>query len=541
MRRARKKQIEEIISLIREAHEEIRKQIAEQNIDMVRRLLGDCQESAIQVGNLIEQEEGEGASPVHNIEEYCEACYQIYSDMEKNEQSPSGVYRLLQKRLTAVENSVMQTVLVRLEVAFFCYKASMSDCLESIYFTAKKDPLCDAYFIPIPYFDKNSDGSFGEMHYEGEGCYPDTYELTDWKTYNVEMRRPDIIYIMNPYDDTNLVTSVHPDFYARRLKDLTDCLVYVPYFVHVINMPPSTALAPGILYSNMTFVQSEDIREYYTRNLLEKSNLKDLTLKTVKEKIIAMGSPKLDKVVLTDKDDYILPEKWRQAVDAMNPGQKIVLYNLTIYGALNSNKENGKAYMKKVRGVLEFFKKREDILLWLRPHPLLSQTLYTMRPQLSDEYERMIECYKSEGWGIFDDTADLNRAVAWVDASCGDESSVELLLQFLGKPVLIQNIENAGREPDEEGTVEAAEKVMETFAKEDVFNSYVIYEAEGETEWDRFSLIDFFSHLDVIEKYKNIQMAKIRSYCTNADGTAGEKIHEYTTALFRRNDFKRRD
>ncbi len=541
MRRARKKQIEEIISLIREAHEEIRKQIAEQNIDMVRRLLGDCQESAIQVGNLIEQEEGEGASPVHNIEEYCEACYQIYSDMEKNEQSPSGVYRLLQKRLTAVENSVMQTVLVRLEVAFFCYKASMSDCLESIYFTAKKDPLCDAYFIPIPYFDKNSDGSFGEMHYEGEGCYPDTYELTDWKTYNVEMRRPDIIYIMNPYDDTNLVTSVHPDFYARRLKDLTDCLVYVPYFVHVINMPPSTALAPGILYSNMTFVQSEDIREYYTRNLLEKSNLKDLTLKTVKEKIIAMGSPKLDKVVLTDKDDYILPEKWRQAVDAMNPGQKIVLYNLTIYGALNSNKENGKAYLKKVRGVLEFFKKREDILLWLRPHPLLSQTLYTMRPQLSDEYERMIECYKSEGWGIFDDTADLNRAVAWVDASCGDESSVELLLQFLGKPVLIQNIENAGREPDEEGTVEAAEKVMETFAKEDVFNSYVIYEAEGETEGDRFSLIDFFSHLDVIEKYKNIQMAKIRSYCTNADGTAGEKIHEYTTALFRRNDFKRRD
>lgn len=40
--------------------------------------------------------------------------------------------------------------------------------------------------------------------------------------YDFEKRRPDMIYIHNPYDKYNYVTSVHPDFYSENLKRYTD-------------------------------------------------------------------------------------------------------------------------------------------------------------------------------------------------------------------------------------------------------------------------------------------------------------------------------
>ena len=141
MRKVQKKQIEETIALMGKVHEEIRKQLADGNRVNARQLLSDAQEGAIQIGNLIEQLEGEDAPSIHLIEKYCETCYRLYVELEtEKEQNPSGVYRLLKKMLAAVDNSVRMTVPVRLEIAFFCYKASMSDCLESIDFAAKEDP-----------------------------------------------------------------------------------------------------------------------------------------------------------------------------------------------------------------------------------------------------------------------------------------------------------------------------------------------------------------------------------------------------------------
>ncbi len=57
-----------------------------------------------------------------------------------------------------------------------------------------------------------------------------------WKSltreaYRFEERRPDEIYIHNGYDNWNLVTSVHPRFYSENLKQYTDKLVYIPYFI----------------------------------------------------------------------------------------------------------------------------------------------------------------------------------------------------------------------------------------------------------------------------------------------------------------------
>lgn len=46
----------------------------------------------------------------------------------------------------------------------------MWDCLEGVYMAADGGENCDAYVVPIRYFNKNSDGSLGEKVYEGYEC-----------------------------------------------------------------------------------------------------------------------------------------------------------------------------------------------------------------------------------------------------------------------------------------------------------------------------------------------------------------------------------
>ena len=57
------------------------------------------------------------------------------------------------------------------------------------------------------------------------------------------------------------------------------------------------------------------------------------------------------------------------------------------------------------------------------PHPLIQATIESMRPQLWENYREIVKRYQEEGWGIYDDSADMDRAVVISDAYYGDGSS----------------------------------------------------------------------------------------------------------------------
>ena len=97
------------------------------------------------------------------------------------------------------------------------------------------------------------------------------------------------------------------------------------------------------------------------------------------------------------------------------------------------------SYLEKISDTLAYFKSREDAVLWWRPHPLLAATLHSIHEELALEYERIVSAYQKEGWGIYDDTGEMYRAIAWSDALYGDNSSVAVLYGMTGKPVLVQN------------------------------------------------------------------------------------------------------
>jgi len=439
LRKFQQEQVLELIKTINEAHSEFIKLHSEHNISMFVALLADCQECAIQVGNYIESIEGEGTTTVSLLEEYCEILY--FASVEADSGGDyASFFERLEDQLTeirsSVENELRQN---KIEIAFFPYKASMWDSCESVWLAAQNDPECDAYVVPIPYFDRMPDGTVGQMHYEGDQ-YPDYVPVVDWRHYNVEERRPDVIVTINAYDERNFVTMVHPDYFSQRLKNLTDLLVYIPYFVSLDDVEEHFCVAQGVLNADRVIVQSDKIRKTYIRVLkqLEQDNQCVGRFGNLEEKIVALGSPKFDKVLNTKREDCSIPDEWRELIERPDgTRKKIVLYNTSIASLLEGNKK----VLNKLRDVFDCFAKRDDVVLLWRPHPLNQSTYQSMRPQLLEEYEHIVQQYKKQQVGIYDDTTDLNRAIAISDAYYGDLGSLVALYACTGKPIRVQLVE----------------------------------------------------------------------------------------------------
>ena len=385
-------------------------------------LYADCQEGAYSICDFIDIFKNEGTKTVSLLEEYCELLFKAHNGEVGD--------KLLKKQLVKVENSIKHELKPKLEIAFLSYKASMSDSIESIYLAAKSDPDCDAFFIPIPYFDCKAGGSLGEMHYEGMECYSDYIQITDWQAYNIEERRPDVIVTFAPYDGNNIVTRVHPDFFCERLRKLTDMLIYIPYFVTVDDIQESH-VAAGCLFAHKVIVQSEKIRDSYIRQYKKTFAQVGDAFGKPEDKFVALGSPKFDKVVNFGREHFYLPASWRKLIG----GKKAILFNSSISAILQGNVQ----YLEKLHHVLETFRNSNDVVLWWRPHPLNETTYQSMRPGLLNEYKQIIAKYKNENWGIYDDTPDLHRAIAWTDAYYGDWSSLVAVYQFTGNPIMISN------------------------------------------------------------------------------------------------------
>ena len=98
--------------------------------------------------------------------------------------------------------------------------------------------------------------------------------------------------------------------------------------------------------------------------------------------------------------------------------------------------------LQKMESVFDIFRENRDevTLLW-RPHPLIQATIESMRPELWEAYREIKDKYIEEGWGIYDDSADIDRAVVLTDAYYGDHSSVVHLYVRTWKPIMIQSAE----------------------------------------------------------------------------------------------------
>lgn len=419
MRKAQKQKAEVLVRQMEEAHDQIKKFIEQGSLPSAMELLEECQNGGITLGTLIEQTEGEGHPTVLLLEEYCELIYQIHEDLVKNKEiTINRIYKILRQKLIKVVNSLKNDVSIKIEAIFLPYKASMWDSLESVWMAANEDESCDTYVIPIPYYDKNPDGSFREMHYEADQ-YPDYVPITRYDEFDFGEHYPDMIYIHNAYDNINLVTCVHPFFYTDHLKKFTECLVYIPYYSTTGGMAEGQAFCPGYINADYIVIQSEKYRKFFDKRIPD-------------EKFLVLGSPKFDNVIYKCQNPPIPSAKWAEKM----ADKKVYFYNTSIGGMLG----NTGIFLKKMRYVFDIFKGREDACLLWRPHPLMDTTFESMRWQYKQQYDDLKREFVEKEIGILDETADIEGTIALSDVYIGDSAtSVTSLFGVAGKPLFILN------------------------------------------------------------------------------------------------------
>ena len=215
IKRKEKRRLLQTAALLMRANEKVFMGFGQNTEEVMIDALSQSHETPLLLGSELENV---GIADLFTLlEVYCEDLYEMSQNLHSKKQI-ARLYKKIKKELKLlyerVEND-METD--RLCFVFLPYKVSMWDSMETVWKAADKDSDCDAYVVPIPYFDKDQDGNLTVEHYEGDQ-YPPDVPVTDYRIFRLEDKKPDAVFIHNPYDQNNRLTSVHPDFYSSRLK-----------------------------------------------------------------------------------------------------------------------------------------------------------------------------------------------------------------------------------------------------------------------------------------------------------------------------------
>lgn len=241
-------------------------------------LLTDSQQLAIDLGTLVETVKGEynphTVNVIKALENFCDCVWQEYQDIS------NGIGKTLIHTLKAIEEvniAVTDNIINIKEILFLPIGPKEWNGFSCAYKNALKNKNTEVWVVPLPLLKKDYFGNVCMTDEEikqaaKKDFYPKNISITDWGVYDLSLHCPDIVYIQNPYDETNPCLTVPPDFYARAIQKYTNELIFIPFKKtcefgsedrnDIYNMKHYVT-APGIIFSDKVMVQSENIREQY--------------------------------------------------------------------------------------------------------------------------------------------------------------------------------------------------------------------------------------------------------------------------------------
>lgn len=503
MRRAVKEQILQLLQTLQEAHKEIAVCLQKGDVEQAKGILAECQDCAVLIGNTVEQSESDAVGIVPKLENYCELLFRVHTELTKEEYH--GMKQLqdeLNTQLLQITKAVKNEIKAPLKMVFMPYKASMWTSLATIWEAAQKDPDCEATVVVLPYYNLDIEQKPTELVYEAE-LFPTDIPIVPYMQYDFAKEHPDMIYIHNPYDGGNNVTRLPEQYYSYNLKKHTDKLVFSPYGLMGYYNPDIGAMmccTSAVSIADKIIVQSEKVKQIYMDYGVEENRL------------LALGSPKVDAVVKSLDEPIVYPEGWKERLE----GRKVFLLNTHLSYFIK-----GYLYKKKFpermdytawyhRTFLDMLLNREGCALIWRPHPLLKATLKSRN--LNETLALVEECeqriYESDN-AVIDKNGSYDMAFRISDALISTYSSMIPEYMLSGKPVYIYenrlNEENRKNSPVDYTNNYYKARVGE----EPQFSIYIDMILRGEDP--------------LYEK----RMEDIKRAFVNREGTIGQNIYNY--------------
>lgn len=374
----------------------------------------------------------------------------------------------------------------QLKVVFMPYKIQMWGTLASIYEAAARDPDCIAHVVPVPYRPLHNGPNgleAGELIDEGPQFWGKA-PIVPYAEYDLEREMPDVIFLHNIYDHYNTLTRVEPAYHTDRLRQYADMLVYVPYFVSSFFVPqpgdPEFWFGlPSLKNVDKVVLAGDFLTEPAVRSGLPR------------EKLLPLGSPKLDSVVRALGSPPPCPREWTERL-----GDRTVFFLNTLYHV--------GGVLKVVERVLNLPEQFPNAAVIWRPHPLTEAFIRQKYPQYEPQYRALIEQIR-RGQGparhvVLDESPDYLQAMSRADVMLSGPSSLLNTFLLTEKPVIF-----LGGELPKHAMIPA-----------DAFHYY----PEEETAWKAL-----IRRLLQGEPPSASRKAAARVYA-NTDGTCGEKVYQ---------------
>ena len=278
-------------------------------------MLQELQQLLVDFGTLLEEVRGETNPCVQNvvakIQEYCDALYALYEQLNTRLQEPDTLkigqqpadvsdadatvgasYEAFAHSYTKMKAEIQQFCIARRSVLFICTGMREWHAYEHLCDEERQKADTDVYIACVPTVFKDIYGhaEYGQSTEDANtmriqdhiqnlyGEFADNIQFMPWQKVNPALLAPGTIYIQDPYDGENPCLTIPPIYYAGNLRKYTKNLIYVPaYKVKEFRAEDTTdlynmkhyATAPALMYADQIYVQSENMRQRYLECLVE--------------------------------------------------------------------------------------------------------------------------------------------------------------------------------------------------------------------------------------------------------------------------------
>ena len=297
-----------------------------------------------------------------------------------------------------------------------------------------RDEGYTVHVIPLPYYYKKWDGSAGDEVFDTED-YPADIATEDHKTVDLAQLHPSKIVIQNPFDEWNPTTTIPPSFYSTRLKKITDCLIYIPFFItddfskeqqrEYTNMDTYVCM-PGVINADKVILPSETLKKTYTEKIMEFIGCDDEEVKSALDSKLEVSR----KLLIADDDP---------GIESHADGKKILVY----YTTISFLAEYGHRAVDKIRDSIGVFEQNADRIrvIWISSNIKENEELFD-DGVVSGFYET-VGSFEEKGLGEYIEDIPKRENMRYAkmcDAYYGDPSSMALGFYYEHKPVMIQKV-----------------------------------------------------------------------------------------------------
>lgn len=142
--------------------------------------------------------------------------------------------------------------------------------------------------------------------------------------------------------------------------------------------------------------------------------------------------------IMTGEEDVSLPPAWESIVTKEGGLRKRIVLFANDISVFLSYQEKALDKLEKV--LCTFEEAQDEITLWWRPQRDMAERIKEISPKLAERYQAILDGYKRAGWGICDETDNVDRAVEQCDAYYGDMNPILQPFQNVRKHIMIQKL-----------------------------------------------------------------------------------------------------